>query len=92
MLDLLYLSLFEPLLTFFQGRFLATGVPETGPGYFSLHIDDNRRVSRIVCLSKKVREGLGYMITLNLAVPDSQLRQPLLNTRTGDKQPSLTIR
>uniref|UniRef100_A0A0X3PA99 Uncharacterized protein n=1 Tax=Schistocephalus solidus TaxID=70667 RepID=A0A0X3PA99_SCHSO len=34
------------------GRALVTGVPETGPGYFHLHINEYNEVSRICCLSK----------------------------------------
>ncbi|KAL7063246.1 hypothetical protein AAHC03_0120 [Spirometra sp. Aus1] len=34
------------------GRALVTGVPEMGPGYFHLHINEYNEVSRICCLSK----------------------------------------
>ncbi|VDN15022.1 unnamed protein product [Dibothriocephalus latus] len=36
------------------GRALVTGVPESGPGYFHLHINEYNEVSRVCCLSKNV--------------------------------------
>uniref|UniRef100_A0A5K3F7N3 DUF4821 domain-containing protein n=3 Tax=Mesocestoides corti TaxID=53468 RepID=A0A5K3F7N3_MESCO len=43
------------------GRILITGVPNLGPGYFYMHLDEVNRISRIVCLSKQTFPVSNYV-------------------------------